>query len=85
MRIRAHLHLAGAGSADEHPAGAIGVLTDLDGDHRRVDVGPALDVDGALELGPPGQLLEHLDEMGMKAQLGHGPHLRQGVSHSFGP
>jgi hypothetical protein len=33
-------------------------------------------------LGPPYQLLEHLDEVGMEVHIGHGAHLGQGVSQS---
>ena len=79
MGVRAHFDLAGAGTAHQHPTGVLGVVANLDGDHGGIDVGPALDVDRTLTLGPARQLLEHLDEVGMEVQLGHGAHLRQGV------
>jgi hypothetical protein len=79
MGVRAHLDLAGARTTHQYPPGALGVVTNLDGHHGRIDAGAALDVDRALALGPAGQLLEHFDEVGMEVQLGHGAHLRQGV------
>ena len=79
MGVRTHFDLAGAGATHQHPARALRVLTNLDGDDGGIDVGPALDVDRALALGPASQLFEHLDEVGMEVQLGHGAHLRQGV------
>src|SRR5258706_13712777 len=80
MGVRPHPPLPGAGAAPQGPPRALGVVTNLARDDSRIDVGPALDVDRSLGLGPPSHLLEHLDEVGMELQLGHEPHPPQGAS-----